>query len=150
MSGYITVPPSRAARARLGEIPGAGDIQYEPQSVEAPSGSMLPNGDGARFPELNEDSLWADHFFTVPAGAPDIEFKWMLVTPKRTRSFKYFMDLNADNKLCEFNCYGATPSSIVEHIVPLGGWTGRRTILGVWELADSPNSYYQAVDLLIE
>ena len=150
MSGYITVPPSRQARARLGEIPNVGDVQYEPQSVEAPKGSFLPNGEGVRFHELNNNSLFADRVFTVPAGVQEIGFTWTLTAPQRTMTWEYIA-ITADNTLLtSYDSHYTIPPSVVEHIVPLGGFTGRHTILGRWNIGDTSNAYYSAVDLLIE
>ncbi|MFF8471972.1 lytic polysaccharide monooxygenase [Streptomyces griseus] len=150
MSGYITVPPSRQARACLGEILGAGSVQYEPQNVEAPKGSFLPNGDGARFLELNDDALFADRFFTVPTGVRAIGFTWTLTAPHRTTTWEYIA-ITADNTLLtSFDEFNQTPPFVVEHIVPLGGLTGRHTILGRWNAGETPNAFYSAVDLLIE
>ncbi|MEU1018920.1 lytic polysaccharide monooxygenase auxiliary activity family 9 protein [Streptomyces sp. NPDC005898] len=151
MSGYISAPPSRQYWARLSKIPGAGDARYEPQNVEAPKGSFLPNGDGARFAELNDDSIFADHVFTVPADTVDIDFTWKLTAPPhRTATFEYIA-ITADNTLlASFDFHNTTPPSVVKHNVPLGGLTGRHTILGRWNVADSPNAYYSAVDVLIE
>ncbi|WP_050507168.1 lytic polysaccharide monooxygenase [Streptomyces rimosus] len=144
----LSLPAARPGR--LGEVPGVGDVQYEPQSVEGPKGSFLPNGDGARFPELNDDSLFADHFFTVPAGVPEIGFTWTLTAPRRTLTWDYVM-ITADNTvLATFDSHNTTPPYVVEHIVPLGGFTGRHTVLGVWNIGDTPHAYYSAVDLLIE
>ena len=63
--GYVSQPPSRQARCRDQGITGCGDARWEPQSVEAAKGSFSCNGDGARFPELNNDALWESHFFSV-------------------------------------------------------------------------------------
>src|SRR3954454_15980677 len=54
--GYISSPPSRQANCASGAVANCGDIIYEPQSVEAPKGSMQCNGGGARFAVLNDNS----------------------------------------------------------------------------------------------
>src|SRR4051794_7374914 len=54
--GYISSPPSRQANCARGAVANCGDIIYEPQSVEAPKGSMACNGNGSRFAVLNDNS----------------------------------------------------------------------------------------------
>jgi predicted carbohydrate-binding protein with CBM5 and CBM33 domain len=151
VGGYISTPPSRQARAHLGEIPGVGDVLHEPQNVTCLKGSYLPNGgNNSRFPELNDDSLFADLFFTVPAGMQEFSFTWRLTAPRSTTTWEYIA-ITADNTLlASFDSHNTTPPNVVEHIVPLGGLTGRHTILGRWNVADAPYAFYSAVDLLIE
>ena len=64
--GYVSYPPSRQARCRNDQIPGCGSVQWEPQSVEGLHGSFKCNGNSTRFPELNNVTLWEDHFYEVP------------------------------------------------------------------------------------
>src|SRR5918996_2076174 len=54
--GYVSSPPSRQAMCAQGRVANCGDIIYEPQSVEAPKGSMQCNGGGSRFAVLNDNS----------------------------------------------------------------------------------------------
>ncbi len=59
--GYVTAPASRAYFCKEGQAKNCGEIQYEPQSVEAPKGlPFTRNGDGklcsaglAQFSELD-------------------------------------------------------------------------------------------------
>lgn len=148
--GYVTVPPSRQARCRAGEIPGCGDVQYEPQSVEAHKGSFLCNGDGVRFHQLNDDALFSDHFHTVSAGIDTLNFVWTLPAPHRTTTWDYVV-ITLDNVILEtFNSHNTTPPEIVEHQVPLLGITGRQTVLARWNIGDTPAAFYSCVDLFIE
>lgn len=148
--GYVSIPPSRQARCRAGEIAGCGAVQYEPQSVEAAKGSFKCNGDGARFPELNDDIRFADHFFSVPAGTDILTFVWTLTAPHRTTTWDYVV-ITADNTILEtFDSHNSTPPFIVEHEVPLRGITGRQTVLARWNIGDTPAAFYACVDLFIE
>src|SRR4051794_29095166 len=52
--GYISSPPSRQADCAQGRVADCGDITWEPQSVEAPKGSLQCNGGGSRFAVLND------------------------------------------------------------------------------------------------
>jgi chitin-binding protein len=113
-------------------------------------GELPPERRRARFPELNDDALFADRFFTVPSGVQEIGFTWTLTAPRRTTTWDYIA-ITADNTLLtSFDSHNTIPPSVVEHIVPLGGLTGRHTILGRWNIGDTPNAFYSAVDLLIE
>ena len=146
--GYVSYPPSRQALCRYGQVPGCGEVQYEPQSVEAPKGSFKCNGNGARFPELNDKSLWTNHFTTVPSVA-SVEFVWTLTAPHRTSTWEYFILTEGDVLLASFGSRGTTPPYVVEHEVPLNGYTGKQTILARWNIADTPNAFYACVDLNI-
>src|SRR3712207_9510458 len=54
--GYISSPASRQAQcAKRATSFDCGDIIYEPQSVEAPTGSMQCNGGGSRFAIRSEE-----------------------------------------------------------------------------------------------
>ena len=147
--GYVSYPPSRQALCRNGQVPGCGAVQYEPQSVEAPKGSFECNGSGARFPELNYKSLWTDHFTTFPNVA-SVHFVWTLTAPHRTSTWEYII-LTEDNVvLTSFDGHGSIPPYVVEHEVPLNGYTGKQTILARWNIADTPTAFYACVDLDIE
>jgi predicted carbohydrate-binding protein with CBM5 and CBM33 domain len=148
--GYVTYPPSRQARCRYDQIPGCGSVQWEPQSVEGLHGSFKCNGDGDRFPELNDDAFWEDHFYSVPSGVDSLDFTWVITAPHRTTTFEYFA-LTEDNALlASFNYYNASVPNTVDHVVPLHHLAERQTILARWNIGDTPNSFYSCVDLRIE
>jgi predicted carbohydrate-binding protein with CBM5 and CBM33 domain len=148
--GYVSCPPSRQARCRDDQVPGCGPVKYEPQSVEGLHGSFKCNGNGARFPELNDDALWKNYFYPVPPGVHALKFVWTLPAPHRTTTFEYF-SLTDDNTLLDsFNCHNNTPTSPVVHEVSLHHLTGRQTILARWNIGDTNNSFYSCVDLHIE
>ncbi|KDQ17214.1 carbohydrate-binding module family 33 protein [Botryobasidium botryosum FD-172 SS1] len=117
---------------------------YEPQSVEAPQGSFECNGNGARFHELNNNALWANHFSLVPPGATHLTFTWTLTAPHRAATWEYFI---GQTLLASFNDDGHMPPSSVEHSVSLHGFTGRHTILARWNIYDTINAFYSCVDL---
>ena len=148
--GYVSHPPSRQARCKAGEVPGCGPVRDEPQSVEGLHGSFKCNGNGARFPELNDEALWLGHFFTVPSGVDSLDFTWTLPMPHRTTTFEYFTLTDEITLLASFNYGNTTPPSTLEHPVPLNLPTGRQTILARWNVGDTPNSFYSCVDLHID
>ncbi|KAF8200428.1 immunoglobulin E-set [Mycena galopus ATCC 62051] len=145
--GFVSQPPSRQALCRDVPVPGCGDVKYEPQSVEALKGSFACNGDGARFPQLNDESLWVDYVTQVYPGDAPLTFTWTLTAPHATATWEYFV-LTADNTLLTtFNDHGATPSTTVVHQVPLRDYTGRQTILARWNIDNTPMAFYACVDL---
>ena len=144
--GYVSYPPSRQALCRDVPVPGCGDVKYEPQSVEAAKGSFACNGNGARFPELNDEALWTDYFSLVPSVAP-LTFTWTLTAPHRTSTWEYFILTEDNTLLASFDDGGAMPPYTVVHEVPLKGYTGRQTILARWNIYDTPAAFYACVDL---
>jgi predicted carbohydrate-binding protein with CBM5 and CBM33 domain len=148
--GYVSYPPSRQARCRNEQITGCGDVRWEPQSVEAPQGSFSCNGDGARFPELNNDALWESYFFSVSPYVDSLSFTWTLTAPHRTASWEYFVLTQNNALLASFNDGNATPPAIVVHEVPLDGYTGKQTVLARWNIGDTPAAFYSCVDLDID
>ncbi|KAJ7270286.1 chitinase [Mycena rebaudengoi] len=147
--GYVSHPPSRQVLCRDVPVPHCGDVKYEPQSVEAPKGSFMCNGDGARFHELNEEHLWVDHFTQVHPGDAPLSFTWTLTAPHRTDTWEYFILTEHHTKIASFDDHGAMPHHTVVHQVPLHGYTGRQTILARWNIHDTHNAFYACVDLNI-
>ncbi|MFI7603052.1 lytic polysaccharide monooxygenase [Actinoplanes sp. NPDC049681] len=140
--GYISSPPSRQANCASGAVANCGDIIYEPQSVEAPKGSMQCNGGGSRFAVLNDNSKnW-------PAASvgQTVTFNWVLTARHATSTWEYFI---GNTRLAVFNDGGAQPGATKSHTVSMGGFTGRQTLLARWNIADTANAFYSCVDLNI-
>ncbi|MEV4641017.1 lytic polysaccharide monooxygenase [Actinoplanes sp. NPDC049548] len=140
--GYISSPPSRQANCASGAVANCGDIIYEPQSVEAPKGSMQCNGGGSRFAVLNDNSKnW-------PAASvgQTVTFNWVLTARHSTTSWEYFI---GNTRLAVFNDGGAQPGATKSHTVSMGGFTGRQTLLARWNIADTAMAFYSCVDLNI-
>ncbi|MBO3739004.1 lytic polysaccharide monooxygenase [Actinoplanes flavus] len=140
--GYISSPPSRQANCASGAVSGCGDIVYEPQSVEAPKGSMQCNGSGSRFTVLNDNSK------SWPAATvgTSVTFNWVLTARHSTATWEYFIG----NKLvASFNDGGAQPGATKSHTVNLSGYSGRQTVLARWNISDTVNAFYSCVDLNI-
>jgi predicted carbohydrate-binding protein with CBM5 and CBM33 domain len=140
--GYISSPPSRQANCVKGTPANCGDIIYEPQSVEAPKGSMQCNGGGSRFAVLNDNSkAW-------PAASvgSSVTFNWVLTARHSTSTWEYFI---GNTRLAVFNDGGAQPGATKSHTVSMGNFTGRQTVLARWNIADTANAFYSCVDLQI-
>jgi predicted carbohydrate-binding protein with CBM5 and CBM33 domain len=138
--GYISSPPSRQANCASGAVPNCGDIVYEPQSVEAPKGSMQCNGGGSRFAVLNDNSR---NWPAAPVG-PTVTFNWVLTARHSTTTWEYFI---GNTLLASFNDNGAQPGATKQHTVGMKGFTGRQTVLARWNIADTANAFYSCVDL---
>jgi chitin-binding protein len=140
--GYISSPPSRQAMCAQGRVANCGDIIYEPQSVEAPKGSLQCNGGGSRFTVLNDNSRnW-------PATSVDqnVTFNWVLTARHATSTWEYFV---GSTRIAVFNDGGQQPGATKSHNVNLGGRTGRITVLARWNIADTVNAFYSCVDLQV-
>ncbi|BFU44297.1 lytic polysaccharide monooxygenase [Krasilnikovia sp. MM14-A1004] len=140
--GYISSPPSRQANCASGAVADCGDIIYEPQSVEAPKGSMQCNGGGSRFAVLNDNSK------SWPAAAvgQTVTFNWVYTARHATSNWEYFI---GNTLLASFSGGGAQPGATTTHTVSMKGFTGRQTLLARWNIADTVNAFYSCVDLNI-
>ncbi|HWS37775.1 MAG TPA: lytic polysaccharide monooxygenase [Actinoplanes sp.] len=140
--GYISSPPSRQANCASGAVSGCGDIVYEPQSVEAPKGSMQCNGGGSRFAVLNDSSK------SWPAATvgTSVTFNWVLTARHATSTWEYFV---GTTRVASFNDGGAQPGATKSHTVSLAGFSGRQTVLARWNIADTINAFYSCVDVNI-
>lgn len=167
--GYITQPESRNLLCKQGGNSACGAIQWEPQSLEAPSG--FPGGgpaDGviasaalAQFGELNEQtsSRWTKR--SIKAGANT--FGWQFTANHATQNWRYYItraDWNPNAKLARAS-FDLTPFCVIDggrrqppmqvsHNCNVPARSGYHVILGVWEVADTPNSFYNMVDVMFQ
>src|SRR5688572_28381238 len=81
--GYVSSPASRQAMCAQGRVSNCGDIIYEPQSVEAPKGSMQCNGGGSRFAVLNDESKG----WPATSVGNNVTFTWVLTARHRTSTW---------------------------------------------------------------
>jgi len=140
--GYISSPPSRQANCASGAVANCGDIVYEPQSVEAPKGSMQCNGSGSRFAVLNDNS----RNWPAASVGQSVTFNWVLTARHSTATWEYFI---GNTRLASFNDGGAQPGATKSHTVSMGGFSGRQTVLARWNVADTAMAFYACVDLNI-
>jgi predicted carbohydrate-binding protein with CBM5 and CBM33 domain len=140
--GYISSPPSRQANCARGAVANCGDIVYEPQSVEAPKGSMQCNGGGSRFAVLNDNG----RNWPAASVGQSVTFNWVLTARHATSTWEYFID---GRRLASFNDGGAQPGATKTHTVSMGGFSGRKTLLARWNVADTAMAFYSCVDLQI-
>ncbi|WP_156756799.1 lytic polysaccharide monooxygenase auxiliary activity family 9 protein [Actinokineospora pegani] len=140
--GYVNSPPSRQANCATGVVPGCGEIQYEPQSVEGPKGLRACDGGNARFAALGDESRdWP----ATPVGGR-AHFTWTLTARHATSTWQYYV---GDTLVTEVDDGGARPGSTVTHAVDLSRFPGEQKVLAVWNIADTANAFYACVDVRV-
>jgi chitin-binding protein len=140
--GYVSSPPSRQAQCARGIVANCGDVQWEPQSVEAAKGSMQCNGGGSRFAVLNDNNRG----WQVTSVGSSVTFTWTLTARHSTRDWEYFI---GGTRVGYVNDGGRQPGASVSHNVNLGGFSGRQTLLARWNINDTGMAFYACVDLQI-
>jgi predicted carbohydrate-binding protein with CBM5 and CBM33 domain len=140
--GYVSSPPSRQAQCAQGIVSGCGDIVYEPQSVEAPKGSLQCNGGGSRFAVLNDNGKG----WRATSVGSSATFNWVLTARHATSTWEYFI---GGTRIAVFDDGGRQPGATVSHNVGFGGFSGRQTVLARWNIADTAMAFYACVDLQI-
>ncbi|GAB4083416.1 lytic polysaccharide monooxygenase [Myceligenerans cantabricum] len=137
--GWVSDPPSRQAHCANGTVShDCQGIQYEPQSVEAPKGSMQCSG-GSRFTNLDDDSLaWP----RTSIGSTHT-FTWNITANHRTSTWEYFVD---GQPFRTFDDGGAQPPSTVNHTLS-GLPSGNHTILARWNVYDTAMAFYACIDV---
>lgn len=166
--GYIDVPPSRAflcSAEGKNLNKDCGPIQYEPQSIEGikgfpndgPADGQIASGGKEVFSALNAQS--ADRWHKVAMKSGENTFKWTLTAKHSTASWQFFItkpewDVNkpltrADFDLtpfCQQDDNGKIPTATVELNCNIPERSGYQVILGVWNIADTNNAFYQVID----
>ena len=166
--GYIDKPPSRAflCSSKGNNLnKNCGDIQYEPQSIEGPKGfpetgpkdGEIASGGNAKFSQLNQQGT--DRWHKVDIESGEYTFKWTLTAPHSTASWRFFItkpgwDVNKPltrddfdlTPFCQRFDNGTVPMKTVELNCNIPKRTGYQVILGVWDIADTGNAFYQVID----
>ncbi|MBH5318296.1 lytic polysaccharide monooxygenase [Paenibacillus sp. GSMTC-2017] len=163
--GYVEGPASRAALCKSGQNTNCGAIVYEPQSLEAPKGfpsagpadGQIASAAGA-FPELDQQS--ATRWSKVNLSSGQNTFTWKLTAAHATASWKYYItntNWNPNAALtrssfdltpfCSVNYGGVQPPFSYSNSCNVPARTGYHIILAVWEVADTPNAFYNVIDV---
>jgi N-acetylglucosamine-binding protein A len=167
--GYLTDPPARSFLCKGGGQVNCGPIQYEPQSLEGPSG--FPSGgppDGriasaglAQFSAMDEQtsSRWIKRDIT--AGTRN--FTWTHTANHVTRNYRYYLTKQGWNPNAPLTraAFDTTPFCVID-----GGMrqpptvevqqctvpqrSGYHVILSVWEIGDTSNSFYSVADVMFQ
>ncbi|MDR6552401.1 lytic polysaccharide monooxygenase [Paenibacillus qinlingensis] len=163
--GYIESPASRTLLCQQGTNKSCGAIQYEPQSAEGKGGFPASGPvDGqiagaGKYTEL--DAQTADRWKKVEMKGGQNSFTWKFTANHLTKEWKYYItkigwdpnkpltrDQLESKPFCTVDGYNMKPDMTVTHKcnVPTDR-TGYYIILGVWEIGDTGNAFYQAVDV---
>ncbi|MEU4388716.1 lytic polysaccharide monooxygenase auxiliary activity family 9 protein [Promicromonospora sp. NPDC023805] len=137
--GWVVSPPSRQDHCAKRTVSwSCNGVEWEPQSVEAPKGSMLCSG-GSRFTTLDNGSLaWPRTGINSTH-----TFQWTLTAFHRTASWEYFVD---GRHFKTVNDGGATPAPTVTHTLS-GLPSGNHTILARWNVYDTAMAFYACMDV---
>jgi predicted carbohydrate-binding protein with CBM5 and CBM33 domain len=138
--GYVSQPPSRQALCAARSVPDCGPIQFEPQSVEGPKGLTTCSANLPQFAVLDDES----RDWPATTVGTSVDFSWVLTARHATSTWQYFI---GDRKIAEFDDGGRQPNATVTHTVDLSGFSGRQKILAVWNIADTPNAFYNCIDV---
>lgn len=137
--GWVVDPPSRQDHCAKRTVSwSCNGVEWEPQSVEAPKGSMQCSG-GSRFTTLDDSSLaWP----RTNIGSTHT-FQWTLTAFHRTATWEYFVDGQLFHTV---NDGGATPNPTVTHTLS-GLPPGNHTILARWNVFDTAMAFYACMDV---
>ncbi|MCW6657820.1 lytic polysaccharide monooxygenase [Yersinia ruckeri] len=167
--GYIQYPASRSYLCQLGNNIQCGFLQYEPQSVEGkknfpeygPADGVIASAGVGMFAPL--DIQTPTRWFKSNIYSGPITFTWNITVTHSTTRWRYFITKQNWNKsaplsrasfnltpFCQYNDYGSIPGKSVTHqcILP-NNHTGYNIILGVWDISDTSNAFYQVIDVNI-
>ncbi|MDR2997655.1 MAG: lytic polysaccharide monooxygenase [Microbacterium sp.] len=140
--GWVTDPPSRQAQCAAGATSfDCGSIKYEPQSVEAPKGSMKCSGGNAEYAILDDASKpWPRTKIDSTA-----TLTWNITARHSTSSWEYFVD---GVPFAVFDGYNKQPDATVTHTLK-NLPAGDHTILARWNVADTVNAFYNCMDVTV-
>ncbi|RJX40113.1 chitin-binding protein [Paenibacillus pinisoli] len=163
--GYMETPASRALLCKDKQNTNCGAVQYEPQSLEAIGGfPQTGPADGqitgaGIFKELYEQTNTRWKKVNMTGGKQT--FTWKLTAAHVSDNWRYYItkkdwdpskpltraDLEPE-PFCFIDYKDAKPPSTVSHecSVPTDR-SGYHLILGVWEIADTVNAFYQVIDV---
>lgn len=168
--GYIEAPQSRAYKCHLtkdANNPNCGQARYEPQSIEQRSGfpggplpldGKLASGGIPSFSPLDRQSsnVWEKN--VIKPGMND--FTWHHTAQHKTTNWRYYItkqnwdqnqpltrDAFESTPFCQVDGQGEAPPILVTHQCDVPQHTGYQVIYGVWEIADTINSFYQVIDV---
>lgn len=136
--GWVSSPPSRQGQCATGAVTNCGEIQYEPQSVEALKGKTTCNGDQVEWAVLADESMpWV----VTPIGSGINKFTWTQTAIHVAADWEYWI---GSTLVAQFT---GTANTI--HCVDLTGYSGKQKILAIWNIGDTADAFYSCVDVNI-
>lgn len=165
--GYVTSPGSRAyfGTAAAGNLnQNVGRAQWEPQSIEAPKNTFvdgkLASAGVIGFEPLDEQTATRWHKSVINPG--NLTISWNLTAQHRTSTWDYYItktgwNPNASLKISDFELItqiddnATVPPKIVSQTIKVPqDRKGYHVILAVWNISDTTNAFYQAIDVNIQ
>ena len=165
--GYVTSPGSRAyfGTAAAGNLnQNVGRAQWEPQSIEAPKNTFidgkLASAGVTGFEPLDEQTATRWHKSVINPG--NLTISWNLPAQHRTSTWDYYItktgwNPNAPLKISDFELIAqiddkaTVPPKIVNQTITVPqDRKGYHVILAVWNISDTTNAFYQAIDVNIQ
>jgi chitin-binding protein len=140
--GYVSAPPSRQALCAQRAVANCGPIEFEPQSVEGPKGLRSCDGGLAQFAVLSDNS----RAWPARSVGSSVTFTWVFTARHRTANWEYFI---GNTRVAVVDGGNQPPEAVVSHQLNLSAFPGRRTVLAVWNIGDTPNAFYSCIDLNI-
>ncbi|MFD0587373.1 lytic polysaccharide monooxygenase [Paenibacillus sp. GCM10027627] len=165
--GYVDSPASRSIQCKNGLNTNCGPIIYEPQSLEGlkgfpasgPADGQIASAGNAIFSNLDQQSATRWNKASIASGQNI--FTWKIIANHATTSYRYFItktnwDPNqpltrAQLDLTPFcTVPGNNPPSVnVSHSCNVPPRTGYHIILAVRDIANTPNAFYNVIDVNI-
>lgn len=165
--GYVTSPGSRAyfGTAAAGNLnQSVGRAQWEPQSIEASKNTFidgkLASAGVTGFEPLDEQTATRWHKNVINPG--NLTISWNLTAQHRTSTWDYYItktgwNPNAPLKISDFELIAqiddkaTVPPKIVNQTITVPqDRKGYHVILAVWNISDTTNAFYQAIDVNIQ
>ncbi|MFD0587372.1 lytic polysaccharide monooxygenase [Paenibacillus sp. GCM10027627] len=164
--GYVDSPASRAIQCKNNLNTNCGSIIYEPQSLEGlkgfpnagPADGKIASAGLAGFANLDQQS--ASRWNKVNISSGQNTFTWKFTAPHATTSYRYFItkpnwDPNQPltraqldlNPFCTVAGNGQAPPTTLSHSCNVPSRTGYHIILAVWDISNTPNAWYNAIDV---
>ncbi len=138
--GWVTDPPSRQDNCSTGNTDfDCGGVKYEPQSVEAPKGSMQCSGGNEAFAILDDES----QNWPVKNVGSSATIQWKLTAAHNTSLWEYFVDGKLHKS---YDQKGQQPASNITHtLTDLPA--GKHTILARWNVSNTAMAFYNCIDI---
>lgn len=178
--GYVETPPARGYQGQLDkEILGwtdalnvYGNVITNPQSLEAPKGFPQEGPSDGRIASANGgfgqigdfvlDNQTSDRWKKTDINTGLNTFTWHYTAPHKTTKWHYYMTKPGWNQNEPLNRDGLELIGIVEHdgttasnnlshtITVPQNRVGYNVILAVWDVADTPNAFYNVIDVNVK
>lgn len=163
---YVSQPESRGFFCSKSVNTECGQVQFEPQSLEGPSGfpdagpidGKIASAGNAQFSALNIQTN--DRWQKSDVEAGSLAITWTFKANHVTSNWRYYLtkqDWNINSPItrdsleltpfCQVDGHMNQPPMVMTHQCTLPERTGYQVILAVWEIGDTTNSFYNVLDV---